>query len=211
LLLVYNSDKIKVASTASFGTLVADNTFSRVEGEFTVLTHLTMARGFEVEHHNEDGDHHGRRLEHTWTNYKWQNPNCDLVISVGDCHSNNGGQNFSALLTDVVDRWNRVPQNQDLTGATFTPNGISFQKATCGNDYRVTCDNPEVLNRISSCNGDYGNTGWAGLASVWTYTGTNFLAKGISKINEFYDMTNAESQHVLCQEIGHGMPMGHQG
>jgi hypothetical protein len=56
-----------------------------------------------------------------------------------------------------------------------------------------------------------GNTGWAGLASIWTRTGANFLAKGISKINEYYDMSNAESQHVLCQEIGHGMPMGHQG
>jgi hypothetical protein len=204
--------------------LVADNTFSRVEGEFTVLTRLfpprghvgnqftklMPARGHVGEHHNEDGDHHGRRLDHFWTNFKWENPNCDLVISIGDCHLNNGGQDFSALLTDVVDRWNNVPQNQDLTGATFTPNGISFQKTTCSDDYQVACDNPDMLNRISSCNGDYGDNGWAGLATIWTYSGTNFLAKGLSKVNEYYNMNNAETQHVLCQEIGHSFPMGHQ-
>jgi hypothetical protein len=186
---------------------------------------LTFAQGFEGEAHDEDGDHHGRngehhekdedhhgrKLAHTWTNYKWQNPNCDLVISVGDCHKiTTGGQDFSTLLTDVVNRWNNVPQNQDLTGVTYVPNGITFQKATCGSDYLVTCDNSAVLNRISSCNGDYGATGWAGLASIWTYTGTNFLAKGLSKINEHYLMDEAQSQHVLCQEIGHTFPMGHQ-
>jgi hypothetical protein len=63
LLLIYNSDKFKVA-TASFGTLVADNTFSRVEGENTVLTHLTIAPGFDGHHYNKDGEHHGRKLEH---------------------------------------------------------------------------------------------------------------------------------------------------
>jgi hypothetical protein len=67
-----------------------------------------------------------------------------------------------------------------------------------------------VVKLINLENGDYGDTGWAGLASIWTYTGTFFLAKAISKINEFYDMTSAESQHVLCQEIGHGMSMGYQ-
>jgi hypothetical protein len=153
--------------------LVADNTYSRVEGEFTILTHVTLARGEEGEHHDEDGEHHGdrRKLSHFWTDYKWENPNCDRVISVGDCHSNNGGQDFSTMLTDVVDKWNNVPQNQDLTGTTYTPTGITFQKTTCDGDNPITCDNFDILGRISSCNGDYGATGWAGLASIWTYTG----------------------------------------
>jgi hypothetical protein len=192
--------------------LVADNTYSRVEGEFTILTHVTLARGEEGEHHDEDGEHHGdrRKLSHFWTDYKWENPNCDRVISVGDCHSNNGGQDFSTMLTDVVNKWNNVPQNQNLTGTTYTPNGITFQKTTCDGDNPITCDNFDVLGRISSCNGDYGATRWAGLASIWTYTGTNFLGKARSQINEYYSMNNAETQHVLCQEIGHGFPMGHQ-
>lgn len=113
-------------------------------------------------------------------------------------------------MTDVVNRWNYVPQNQDLTGATYEPNGITFQKATCGNNDLVTCADNGVFNSISSCNGDYGATGWTGIAMIWTYKGTNYLAKRLSKINEHYLMDNAQSQHILCQGIGHTMPMGHQ-
>jgi hypothetical protein len=161
LLLICNSDKFKVA-TASFETLVTDNTFSRVEGEITVVTHLTMAQGFDGYHYDKDGEHHGRKLDHEDT-ITWENPSCDTttkkVVLVGDCHSFNGGQDYSALLTDVVDRWNNIPQNQNLTGVTFIPSGITLQKATCDGDTKKTCDNDEVSNRISSCNGDYGNTG----------------------------------------------------
>jgi len=204
-----SQDKFKVA-TASFGTLVADNTFSRVEGENTVVTHLTMAPGFDGHHYDKDGEHHGRKLEHI-EDQKWENPSCGKkVVLVGDCHSNNGAQNYSALLTDVVDRWNNVPQNQDLTGATFTPSGITLQKATCDGDTKKTCDNDEVSNRISSCNGDYGDTGWSGLASSSYYIRTNFLIKVRSQVNEYYDESNARAQHTLCQEIGHGISLGHQ-
>jgi hypothetical protein len=215
LLLIHNSDKFKVAS-ASFGTLVADNTFSRLEGEMTVLTHLTMARGFDGYRYNKDGEHHGRKLEHVEKKGKWENPSCGkIVISVGDCHSNNGGQDFSALLTDVVDRWNNFPQNQNLTGATFTPSGIALQKATCGS-HQNSCDitkqsGNEVTNIISSCNGDYGNTGWQGAAYTYHDRRTNFIRKVISKVNAYYAMNNAESQHILCHEVGHGMSLGHPG
>ena len=112
------------------------------------------------------------------------------------------------MLTEVVARWNSVPENQDLTGATFTPHSISFKKTTCDGDYEKICNNSAITGRISSCNGDYGNNGWKGLATVLIRD--NIIFKAISKVNEFYKMDNSATQHVLCQEIGHGMPMGHQ-
>jgi hypothetical protein len=132
------------------------------------------------------------------------------VILVGDCHSKTGSEDFSTMLTEVVARWNNVPENQDLTGATFTPHSISFKKTTCDGDYEKMCNNNAITGRISSCNGNYGNTGWSGLATLALVTRDGKIIKATSKINEYYKMDNANSQEVLCQEIGHGMPMGHQ-
>jgi hypothetical protein len=39
-----------------------------------------------------------------------------IYTYIGDCHSNNGTQDYSTMLIDVVDKWNNVPQNQDLSG-----------------------------------------------------------------------------------------------
>ena len=184
---------------SEFGEEVEHGVYCKEDGEFTVCTHLTLARDVE-------DDHHRRRLvDHYWSNYTWSNPSCNLVLPVGDCHTSGS---FSTLLDDVVYRWNNVPENQDLSGKTYSPVGISLQKTTCGGDDNLYCNDTSILNRISSCNGNYGDTGWAGLASIWTYN-DNSLAKARSQINEYYSMSNAEEQHVLCQEIGHGFPMGH--
>ena len=184
---------------SEFGEEVEHGVYCKEDGEFTRCTHLTLARDVE-------DDHHRRRLaDHYWTNYTWSNPSCNLVLPIGDCHTSGS---FSTLLDDVVYRWNNVPENQDLSGDTYSPVGISLQKTTCDGDDNLYCNDTSVLNRISSCNGNYGDTGWAGLASIWTY-GDNTLAKASSQVNEYYSMSNAETQHVLCQEIGHGFPMGH--
>ena len=190
---------------SNYGELVDTNTFCKEDGEFTKCTHFTLAEGVDDQVPNDD-DHHKRRLGHTWGDSTWENPNCNLVLQVGDCHTDNGGEDFSTMLVDVVDKWNNVPENQGLTGTTFNPSGISLQYAQCDGD--TTCDNTGILGKISSCNSNYGNTGWAGLASVWTYS-NNHVAKAMSQVNEYYSMTNAQTQHVLCQEIGHGWPMGH--
>jgi hypothetical protein len=74
------------AHTATFGTLLDYNTYSRVEGEFTVYTHITLARGVKGGSHGDHGEeeeHHDdrRRLSHFWTDLKWENSNCSAVIS----------------------------------------------------------------------------------------------------------------------------------
>jgi len=189
--------------SAVFGTLIGDNTYGRKEGEFTVVTHVTLAPGVYGGHHDDDGGdyHDGRKLNHYWTDYKWVNPSCNRVIPVGDCHTSNGGStNFSSMLLDVIDKWNNVPEYQNLTGATLTPKGISLKY--------TTCDGSGEYQRISSYNANYGATGWLGLASLYLLGST--IYKTTSEINEFYTMNDAQTQHVLCQEIGHGFPMGHQ-
>jgi hypothetical protein len=195
-------------AVAGLGDKIADLTYSKEEGEYIVITHLTPAPGGSTDQ-GKDGEH-GRRLNHVGAR-KWANPNCDLELLVGDCHSNSGNEEYSAMLTDVVDRWNHIPENQDLTGKIFTPKGISFKKTTCDGDDPITCDNFKVMGRISSCHSNYGKTGWSGLSKVWYYRSKpTEIIKASSQVNEYYKMNNKQSQHVLCQEIGHGIPMGHQ-
>lgn len=72
---------------------------------------------------------------------------------------------------------------------------------------------PAALNQITSCDGSYGNTGWLGLATVWTYSGGH-IAQGTSKVNNTYHNrapynTTAYRQFVICQEIGHNFGLGH--
>jgi hypothetical protein len=63
-----------------------------------------------------------------------------------------------------------------------------------------------VAGTTQVCNGDYGNNGWLGLATI-SVLGDHILA-GRAKVNDYYfdqDYYNDPNakQHVLCQEIFH--------
>lgn len=73
---------------------------------------------------------------------------------------------------------------------------------------------PPLLNQITSCDGSYGDTGWLGLATVYTYTATGHISQGTSRVNNTYFNTAAYNtvayrQFVICQEIGHNFGLGH--
>ena len=141
---------------------------------------------------------------HFWSTYHWVPDSCPFTIPVADCHIDNGGEDFSTMLLDVVDKWNNVPENQDLSGGTFTPTNIALTNAPPGFICNPTSGQTGML---QSFNDDYGDTGWVGLAQIFI-TGDEITA-ATSKVNEYYSMSNGETQHVMCQEIGHGLPMGH--
>jgi hypothetical protein len=72
--------------------------------------------------------------------------------------------------------------------------------------------------QIKSYNGNYGDTGWLGLASISVTRGKDkHIVSGASQMNEFYitspgyDGFNepVEWRHVLCQEIGHAFGLDH--
>jgi hypothetical protein len=71
-----------------------------------------------------------------------------------------------------------------------------------------------VTGTTQVCNGNYGNNGWLGLASIWI-TGGVHITQGTAKMNDTYFNTSYynnpnEKQHVVCQEVAHTFGLDHQ-
>lgn len=72
---------------------------------------------------------------------------------------------------------------------------------------------PLYAGQITVCDGNYGRTGWGGLAQVgWDGSGHTYYARAIQ--NNYYYVgssaaTVAYRQLVICQEIGHTLGLGH--
>jgi len=70
-----------------------------------------------------------------------------------------------------------------------------------------------VSGKVKSCNGNYGQNGWLGLAQIWL--SGDHIAQGTAKMNDTYFSwpqynDPIKRQHVMCQEIGHDWGLGHQ-
>lgn len=61
---------------------------------------------------------------------------------------------------------------------------------------------------VSVYDGNYGNTGWGGLASIESYSGCNIL-HGHATLNYYYSYTSNGKRGVFCQEIGHLFGLDH--
>ena len=61
---------------------------------------------------------------------------------------------------------------------------------------------------ISVFDGYYGNTGWAGLASIESYSGCNIL-HGHARVNRSYSYTSNGYRGIFCQEVGHLFGLDH--
>lgn len=61
---------------------------------------------------------------------------------------------------------------------------------------------------IGIYDGNYGTTGWAGLASIEQYIGDH-IQHGHAYLNTYYNLSQNYKQGVFCQEIGHLFGLGH--
>lgn len=61
---------------------------------------------------------------------------------------------------------------------------------------------------ISVLDGNYGNTGWGGLASIESSSGCTIL-HGHARVNLYYSYTSNGIRGVFCQEIGHPFGLDH--
>ena len=61
---------------------------------------------------------------------------------------------------------------------------------------------------ISVFDGYYGNTGWAGIASIESYSGCNIL-HGHARVNRSYSYTSNGYRGIFCQEVGHLFGLDH--
>jgi hypothetical protein len=65
---------------------------------------------------------------------------------------------------------------------------------------------------VEVCNGDFGDSGWLGLAEVWVDKNGHVVQATISLNDPRFvpgTYNDYAKQHVLCQEIGHVLGLGH--
>lgn len=130
---------------------------------------------------------------HSWGGYHWARTSNSFTLQLGD---NVTSAWDSYLITTSTD-WSA----SKVLDTTIVAGG------TTGRKCRPTAGRVEV------CNAAYGNNGWLGLAQIWASGG--HITQGVAKMNDTYFSlpaynTPAERNHVMCQEVGHTLGLGHQ-
>lgn len=76
------------------------------------------------------------------------------------------------------------------------------------NDTIIDVVNVGYHTEVSVYDGNYGNTGWGGIASIESYSGCNILHCH-SRLNYYYSYTSNGKRGVQCQEFGHCLGLDH--
>lgn len=76
------------------------------------------------------------------------------------------------------------------------------------NDTVLSLPSRSSHTEISVFDGSYGNTGWAGLASIESASGCSIL-HGHARVNRSYSYTSNGYRGIFCQEVGHLFGLDH--
>ncbi len=130
---------------------------------------------------------------HSWGNYHWARTSNPFTLKLGD----NVNSTWDSYLGTTSSDWSK----STVLDTTIVAGGTSPKSC------RPTSGMVEV------CNASYGNTGWLGVAQVWTSRG--HIAQGTAKMNDTYFNTAkydtpAWRNMVMCQEVGHTFGLDHQ-
>jgi hypothetical protein len=130
-----------------------------------------------------------------WNGYHWGRTSNPFAVRVGNNLTTGAWQD--AYMRAIGD-WSRSTA-LDLLAAT----GQSRNTSRCA----------PVSGRIEVCNDFYGNTGWLGVAQVWT-SGTH-ITQAVVKLNDTYYSAPRYNRPewrnmVMCQEVGHALGLDHQ-
>lgn len=130
---------------------------------------------------------------HSWGGYHWARQSNPFTLQVGD----NVASQWDVYLNTANGQWSQSTVLDLVTTAG----------RTTGRKCRAT------LGRVEVCSASYGRNGWLGLASI-SITGGTHITQGTVKVNDTYFAmsqynTPDERAHVMCQEIGHTLGLGH--
>jgi len=128
---------------------------------------------------------------HSWNNYHWARTTSSFNLQVIDSNSTSWDDELSRALS----QWSQSSKlNMNVTGYDSS----STTRQQC----------PAVAGKVRSCNYAYGNNGWLGLASI-NLDSRGHITRGTSKMNDSYFMDQNQRRHVMCQELGHTIGLGH--
>ena len=132
---------------------------------------------------------------HAWGNYHWARTSNPVSLSVIDNMTSDWDDNLDGAISD----WN---QSSVLDLTEEAGDDSSRTRKRCG----------AVKGKLASCNYEYGNNGWLGLAQIWVKG--SHITQGTAKMNDTYfnspSYDETARSHVVCQEIGHLFGLGHQ-
>lgn len=131
---------------------------------------------------------------HAWSTYHWARTANPIALQVVDSVTNFWQPEFEISLAE----WNQsAVLDMQVTSADDS------KKA------RRRCNAASGTMRV--CNNNYGYNGWLGLASI-NLDSNGHIVKGFAKMNDTYSsywQDPNEKRHVMCQEIGHVLGLGH--
>ena len=132
----------------------------------------------------------------SWSSYHWERTTEQVELVLGDNLSGTWSPHLNAASSD----WNVSA----VIETTVAPGSVA--SSACGPD----------TGEIEVCADNYGETGWLGIAGIWTSRGKNkHITRGYVQLNDFYFNspaynTSAWRQLVTCQEVGHTFGLAHQ-
>ncbi|QSX37840.1 hypothetical protein [Shewanella sedimentimangrovi] len=131
---------------------------------------------------------------HSWGNYHWARDSSSFTLPVVDSTSSD----WNWELQETLSKWSQS-------------NALDLAIVATENDSRTRKRCSMVTGHMRVCNAAYGYNGWLGLASI-NLDSSGHIIKGTAKMNDSYSSywaSQAEKNHVMCQEVGHVFGLGH--
>lgn len=133
---------------------------------------------------------------HSWGGYHWARTSNPFALKLGD----NVSGAWDGHLTTTSNAW---------SSNTWGILDVLDTKVVAGLGGK-NCK--AQTGRVEVCSRKYGNNGWLGLAQIWV--SGNHITKGTAKMNDTYfnlPLYNNDNEklHVMCQEVGHTLGLGH--
>jgi hypothetical protein len=133
------------------------------------------------------------QADHAWGGYHWARSGAAKLTIYSSVTSD-----WSGALGTANSDWNQSAYLENTVVASDT-----------SSQTRRRCPMPAGAIRV--CNYAYGNTGWAGIASI-NLSGGSHISQASAKMNDTFlgSAGAAKRQGVMCQEVGHDFGLHHQ-
>lgn len=131
---------------------------------------------------------------HSWNNYHWARNSSTFTLQVIDSNTPDWDDELGLALS----QWSQSTK-------------VDMRVTSMDDTARTRKRCVQVTGKVHSCNAAYGSNGWLGLASI-NLDANGHISQGSSKMNDSYSSSFAsqdERRHVMCQELGHTIGLGH--